>query len=215
MKFNEFIENVKRSNGIDMDGWYGKQCMDLYNYYCVEVLELERGKTGADCAKNILNNAYIMQNMQRIDNYPEFIPQKGDIAVWCGGTYGHVAICLGEADVNKFKTIDQNWQIQQLTEEWHNYINMGPLVFLRPLNQKNIKESETFLVRVDKAEANVRTAPNTKSATVPQPGGFKCLKKGDKFEAVELVHGENVQGIDTWYKSKKGNYVWSYGLTRI
>ncbi len=33
--------------------------------------------------------------------------------------------------------------------------------------------------------------------------------------AVGLVKGENVQGIDTWYHSKVGNYVWSWGITRI
>ena len=55
-----------------------------------------------------------MQNFERINNYPEFVPQKGDIAVWTGGTYGHVAICLGVGDVNTFKTIDQNWIAQKL-----------------------------------------------------------------------------------------------------
>lgn len=142
MRFNEFIKKVKSTGGVDTDGYYGKQCMDLYNYYAVNVLGLEKGKTGASCAKNILNNSYIMSNMERIDNYLEFVPQKGDIAVWLGGEYGHIAICLGEGDINTFKSLDQNWKAQQLTEEVHNYTYMGPLVFLRPKNQENIKDNE-------------------------------------------------------------------------
>lgn len=142
MKFNEFINYVKSTGGIDTDGYYGKQCMDLYNYYCNNVLEIQN--VGADYARNILKNSNIMNNVERIDNYAEFVPQKGDIAVFTGGTYGHVAICLGEGDVNKFKTIDQNWQAQKLTEEWHNYTYMAPLVFLRPKNQKNIVELKSI-----------------------------------------------------------------------
>ena len=117
------------------------QYLTKYKYYCKEVLSLTNN-TGADCAKNILNNKYVMDNMERIDNYPEFVPQKGDIAVWTGSQYGHVAICLGDGDINAFKTIDQNWKPQQLTEEVHNYTYIAPLVFLRPKNQENIIENE-------------------------------------------------------------------------
>lgn len=159
MKFNEFVNHVKNIGGVDTDGYFGKQCMDLYNYYCKQVLELN-GDTGSNCAKNILNNSYVMSNMERINNYSEFIPQKGDIAVWTNGTYGHVAICLGEGDVNKFKTIDQNWKAQQLTEEWHDYLYLAPIVFLRPKNQKNIIESQAYNVRITADVLNVRCEPN-------------------------------------------------------
>ena len=50
MKFNEFINHVKNIGGIDTDGAYGKQCMDLYNYYCKQVLGLS-GNTGSQCVK--------------------------------------------------------------------------------------------------------------------------------------------------------------------
>lgn len=162
MKFREFIEKVKAMGGIDKDGYYGKQCVDLYNYYMVNVVGLEDGKTGADCAKNILNNAYVMQNVERINNYLEFTPQKGDIAVWTGSQYGHVAICLGVNDgIETFKSLDQNWVPNTLTEEWHNYTYMSPIVFLRPKNQSNIIENTSFNVRVTADVLNVRTGPGT------------------------------------------------------
>ena len=138
MKFNEFLNKVKNMGGVDTDGYYGKQCMDLYNYYCNNVLGLQ--KVGASCAKEILNNPNIMNNVERIDNYLEFVPQKGDIAVGDVGGYGHVCICLGEGNTTYFKSLDQNWKPQQLTEEKHNYLDMGKLVFLRPKNQTNIQE---------------------------------------------------------------------------
>ena len=137
MKFKEFIEKVKAMGGVDTDGYYGKQCMDLYNYYCNNVLGVQN--VGADCAKNILNNKNIMANVQVIENYPEFIVQKGDIVVFRGiEPYGHVGICLGPADLNGFKCIEQNWSnTRQLEEVWHDYLYGNP-VFLRPKNQTNI-----------------------------------------------------------------------------
>lgn len=162
MKFNEFVNKMIAQGGVDKDGAYGKQCMDLYNQYVVDVGELENGKTGASCAKEILNNSYVMSNVDRIDNYLEFTPQKGDIAVWTGGEYGHVAICLGVNDgIKTFKTLDQNWVSQKLTEEWHNYTYMSPIVFLRLKNQSNIIENTSFNVRVTADVLNVRTGPGT------------------------------------------------------
>ncbi len=140
MKFNDWINDVKTKGGIDRDGVYGKQCMDLYNDYCERVLDLTH--VGADYAKNILNNPNLMNNVKRIDNYLEFVPQKGDIAVGDIGEYGHVAICLGEGNINYFKSIEQNWVPQTLTEQTHNYLDMGNLVFLRPNNQSNIVYEE-------------------------------------------------------------------------
>lgn len=156
MKFNEFIEYVKKNNGVDTDGYYGKQCMDLWNFYAVNVLNLTKGLTGANIAKNILKNNYVMKNMLRINNTPDFVPQKGDVAVWCGGEYGHIAICLGLGDKTYFMSIDQNWVRQKLTEEKHNYTYLAPLVFLRPLNRTNIDTKTTFDVEVIADVLNVR-----------------------------------------------------------
>lgn len=140
MRFNEWIQYVKAQGGVDTDGYYGKQCMDLYNSFMREVVGLD-GNTGADRAKNILNNNYVMENVERIDNYPEFVPEKGDIAVFTGGEWGHVAICLGVGNVNYFKSLDQNWNLGgELMTVNHNYFTFAPLVFLRPKNQTNIMD---------------------------------------------------------------------------
>lgn len=75
----------------------------------------------------------------------------------------------------------------------------------------NIIQENRFTVRVDKAEANVRSQATTKSGI----SGTGLLHKGDTFKAVAIVEGESVNGNNKWYKSAKGNYVWSGGLTKI
>lgn len=45
--------------------------------------------------------------------------------------------------------------------------------------------------------------------------GSKILKKGDVFVAVGERSGERVNGIDKWYISQYGNYVWSGGCKPI
>lgn len=140
-KFDDFLNDVRARGGVDVDGAYGKQCMDLYNYFSQYMV----GATGvgAGYAKDLLNNQKVYEYYDRIDNYPEFVPQKGDVAVWQGGSYGHTAICLGEGDTNRFKTIDQNWKPLQLSEEWHNYIYMAPLTFLRLKDQSGFVDVPT------------------------------------------------------------------------
>ena len=211
MRFEEFIEKVKAMGGVDTDGYYGKQCMDLYNYYCNNVLELQN--VGADCAKNILNNPNIMNNVERINNYQKFVPQKGDIAVFTGSQYGHVAICLGIGDVNTFKTIDQNWQPQKITEETHNYTYMAPLVFLRPKNQKNIITLKSVdeiakevingnwgngaerVQRLTNAGYNAKEVQDRVNALMANSSKTYTVVKGDTLSAIATKFGTTYQEL--------------------
>ncbi len=79
-----------------------------------------------------------------------------------------------------------------------------------PYTEEKIKVN-TFTVRVDKAEANVRSQATTKSSI----SGTGLLRKDDIFQAVGVVEGESVNDNNKWYKSAKGNYVWSGGLTKL
>ena len=137
-KLDEYINMRKNSGEVDKDGAYGYQCIDLYNDYSEYMFGAHN--VGADFAKNVVNNQNVYNYYDRIDNYPEFIPQKGDVAVWLGGQSGHIAICFGQGDVKGFKTLDQNWVPQKLTEQWHDYTYMGPLVFLRPKDQSGMND---------------------------------------------------------------------------
>lgn len=53
--------------------------------------------------------------------------------------------------------------------------------------------------------ANVRSQPRLKAPL----SGSGTLKKGDRFEYTSIVKGDKVGSNDKWYKSAKGNYVWS------
>lgn len=143
--------------------------------------------------------------------------KNGDVAVWGNGAYGHIAICTGVGDVNTFESFDQNYPTGSVCKKVkHNY--SGFLGVFRPKAQDKIKApvQTEFKVRVDKdCGAYVRKEPNTKSATVKQPGNAKMLYKGDVFVAIGTVKGEKVSGNDIWYQSKKNNYVWSGGCSKI
>ena len=213
---------LKKYNGkkIDYDGYYSTQCVDLFRQFNKDILGIAqpRGVNGAkDFWTNYPNDPNLYNNFDRIANTPSFVPQFGDVAIWGNGTYGHIAICTGKGDVNRFESFDQNYPTGSACHYvTHNY--SGFLGVLRPKAQNKLKAPAVteFKVRVDKdCGAYVRTEPNTKSATVKQPGNQPYLKKGDVFVSVGTVKGENVSGNDIWYKSKKGNYVWSLGLTRI
>ncbi len=186
MNFEDFIKDVKLKGGVDVDGYYGKQCMDLYNYYCQKVLEVSG--TGARRAKDIINTINNIKHFEMIKNYPEFIPSKGDVAVWTGGRYGHVAICLGDGDVNYFTSIDQNWSPQALTVEKHNYTYMGPIYFLRPKNQKNINVEET--------KNNVSIDELAKKVIAGEFGNGEERKKklGDNYNIVQAEVNKILSG---------------------
>lgn len=58
---------------------------------------------------------------------------------------------------------------------------------------------------------NVRAQPTSKSALA----GSRQLTKGQWFEYSALVPGENVNGVSTWIRSTKGNYVWAGGTNLV
>ncbi len=110
----DFI-NKWNGKGIDFDGYYGDQCMDLMHQYIVEVLGYTDGRIlAAPTAKDVylnFNNMFGKEYFTKIDNTPTGVPQKGDIVFWNaspGNTAGHVAI-FKDGDVNAFNSFDQNY----------------------------------------------------------------------------------------------------------
>ncbi len=91
--------------GIDFDGSYGNQCVDLYRMYVKEVLCIPQTPPVAG-AKDIWNSC---PGFEKISNSPDAYPLKGDVMIWGSkyGPYGHVAI-VTEADINKFTCFSQN-----------------------------------------------------------------------------------------------------------
>lgn len=123
MSLQDFITKWS-GKGIDFDGAYGDQCMDLMHQYCVEVLGITDGRVlAADWARHVFENfdtVFGHDLFERIPNTPTGIPQAGDIVFW-GEPFGkftdtdgevkyagHVAI-FEVGDANKFTSFDQNF----------------------------------------------------------------------------------------------------------
>lgn len=77
----------KVGSALDYDGAYGAQCVDLIYYYYQYLGASPVGGNAADYAWNTLPSGWT--------RIADATPQAGDIMVWTGNTYGHVALCGG------------------------------------------------------------------------------------------------------------------------
>ncbi len=144
MNYSEFISEYN-GKSFDYDGVSGVQCVDLIKMYLNKVFGLNPGAWGnaKDYYENF-NNLPLKNSFDRIANTTEFVPQKGDIAVWgagLGNTYGHISIATGEGDTSNFYSYDLNWNGKTVHKVQHNY--NGFLGVLRPKDQSKIGTEET------------------------------------------------------------------------
>lgn len=106
-----FIKN-KTNIGIDTDGYYGNQCMDLMHEYCRTVLGLADLRVlAAGNAKSVFvnfDNVFGHELFEKIVNTPTNVPQKGDIMFYNWGEHGHVDIFV-QGDVDNYRSFSQNW----------------------------------------------------------------------------------------------------------
>lgn len=100
----EFVDKYK-GKGVDFDGHYGFQCVDLYRKYVEEVLGIPQTPSVAG-AKDIWDKC---PGFEKVTNTPDGFPKPGDVMIWGAtyGPYGHVAIVVS-ADVNSFTCFSQN-----------------------------------------------------------------------------------------------------------
>lgn len=115
MTFNQFVSKWIGKKA-DFDGAYGGQCVDLFRFYCKEVLNIPQPKSvvGAkDFWTNYSTDKVLYNNFDKIYNSPKFTPIKGDVMIWnanAGNGFGHIAMCTGEnTGTQYFKSFDQNW----------------------------------------------------------------------------------------------------------
>jgi len=168
---DEFIQKWKGKKA-DWDGAYAGQCVDLFRYYCDEVLGIKQpaGVWGAvNFWTDFDTDPVLSSNFTKVPNRPDLVPKKGWVAVWnfnAGGGYGHIAICTGEnTGTQYFKSFDQNWsKISYCEIVNHNYNNVYG--FLVPKgnnmsdmyngydlsNRESMKVAVDVLVRVQKGE---------------------------------------------------------------
>ena len=186
------------------EGSYKGECVSLVQQYLNKVHNIPFKARG---------NAKDWANIE-IEGFTKLtgniVLYAGDILVYNYGRYGHIALITVDS-----KMLEQN-------KNGNRIITAGDIDFNyvcvhRPNKIDLGREEEVFQVRVDKEKACVRTEPNTSSEIVKQPSGRNYLAKGVVFNAVDIVDGEDPygNGNNKWYKSQKGNYVWSGGLTKL
>ena len=128
MTFDEFLKKYD-GKGIDFDGQYGAQCVDLYRQYVKEVLGYPQSPA-VEGAKDIWDT-YLPDYFKRVENTRYGVPEKGDIVIFSSGTYGHVSIFIS-GDANKFESFDQNYPKGSLChKQGHTY--SGVIGWLKPI----------------------------------------------------------------------------------
>ena len=114
--------NAQVGRGLDYDGVYGNQCVDLIKYYCA-YLGVNLGSGNA--------NTYAYKSLPSGWCYTSS-PQPGDIAVSTGGQYGHVAI-VTERRGSTFVIVEQNYAGRQYcTAREVYYSNSGFNTYIHP-----------------------------------------------------------------------------------
>lgn len=118
----------------DWDGYYGGQCVDLYDQYCQDVVGSPIILIGG--AADIWSN-YPTSHFDRVLNTPTAIPKLGDVMIWDRTSslpYGHVSI-FKSGDINNFTSFDQNWPTGSVCKFVnHNY--NGVIGWLTPKAQQ-------------------------------------------------------------------------------
>lgn len=187
---------------------YKGQCVSLIQQYLALVFGI--GFKAHGNAKDWANN--VPDGFNKLAAGTKL--ERGDILVY-GSNYGNGYGHIGLIDAN-WKYLDQNG-VKSLAIGYRDNAFRGNICVLRKQGGVDCGDvqNNAFKVRVDKAEANVRTEPHTTARCVSQPGGYRCLVKGNTFTAVDIVDGQFVDGSNKWYKSAMGNFVHSYGLTKI
>lgn len=158
MKFSEWKSFIIKNKGIDYDGVYGRQCVDLVNHYADKVLGISGCFYGLSYAYEIYTKygqlSKLNKNFKRIDvNARGEYPELGDVIVWSkakNGYAGHTAVCLN-GDRTGFTVLEQNYDGKGgiRTYKYSYRLVKG---WLRPNNQTNIKEVKKTVAKYGNAD---------------------------------------------------------------
>jgi len=101
--------NANNGKYHDFDGYYGAQCVDLYNFYMTGFVGGRASTgTGVNYAQDLWNNHDTGSLVQVARNQT---PQMGDIAIWSNGMNGmggHVAIIAQDNGNGTIRVLNAN-----------------------------------------------------------------------------------------------------------
>lgn len=125
--------NKHNGQGLDFDGAFGFQCMDLAEFYNQEVVKAPRLTGNAIDVWTNYPKDYYDQTLNMPDNHPI----EGDIVIWGKtiGEFGHIAVATADATSDRFKSFDQNFPIGS-TCHFQEHTYNGVLGWLHPKSQQ-------------------------------------------------------------------------------
>lgn len=151
LTFDAFV-NKYIGRAVDYDGSSGAQCVDLAKAYLKEVYGIPQFSIGGSAKyyyERFETFLPLKGKFKRIKNTLDFVPLKGDVAVWNsskGNGHGHVAICTGEGNLDYFYTYDMNWNGKAMKKVKHDY--SGFYGVLRPIDRSMI-DTEVYFAKCD------------------------------------------------------------------
>lgn len=225
VKTTEIITEAKRiadlGIGVDQDGAYGTQCVDLPNYLSV----LYFGKALWGNAIDLLNSAASLgykveyNEAGNVDSRPlagaVFVMDTTYIA---GHPYGHTGIVIEDSDGYTMKTIEQNIDgnadsLYVGGPARYNERNFDGIVgwFYFPVDDTEVVETKlntdlqslptvrVYTVGVEKL--NIRNAPSLNSEVVG------TYENGDEFNYMEFCYAEGYEWLSYISHSGERRYV--------
>lgn len=228
VKTIEIITEAKRiadlGIGVDQDGAYGTQCVDLPNYLSV----LYFGKALWGNAIDLLNSAAALGYRVEYneEGNVESRPLAGAVFVMdttyiAGHPYGHTGLVTQDSDGYTMKTIEQNIDgnadsLYVGGPARYNERNFDGIVgwFYFPVDNTvtisensdliSLPEVRTYTVGVE--QLNIRTAPSTTAEVVG------TYEQGDKFDYMEFCNANGYEWLSYVSYSGERRYVASMNL---
>ena len=194
--YDEFIEEVNNTS-FDYDKVSGIQCVDLIKKYLKECFNIKVPLNSGNAVTYWEDDKKFLKDFIKIENTPDFIPEKGDIMVWNknrGKGAGHVSICTGEGDKKEFYSYDLNWNGKKKVQKVkHDYKNV--LGVLRYNKKEEIKPSKELEAgQLAKVEVKFTGSLNAENNALVELNGNqfwisldRFYRKNDKFYIVGII----------------------------
>lgn len=126
MNYSQFVSKYN-GKGVDWDGQFGNQCVDLVAQYVKEVYGAEPiYANAADWWAGFTGQ--VAQKFTKVANGPTNVPKQGDIMIYSkdlpgSGGYGHIEIFDKKTGPGRYQSFSQNWggQYAHMVEHTDNY----------------------------------------------------------------------------------------------
>lgn len=210
--------------GVDQDGAYGTQCVDLPNYISVKYF----GKTLWGNAIDLLNSAAALgyrveyNEVGNVNSRPlagaVFVMDTTYIA---GHPYGHTGIVIEDSDGYTMKTIEQNVDgnadalyvggpARYMERNFDGILGW----FYFPVDDNEVVEENTDLITLPEVrvytvgveQLNIRTAPSLDAEIVG------TYEQGDEFNYMEFCNANGYEWLSYISYSGERRYVASMNL---